>query len=234
MDFVKWATMGNLLKGNGGKKGGMVDQHDRAMLDLKVQRDKLNIYLEKMEDLISKEVANAKLLLQQGKKEKAKLFLKKKRMQETMLERSLNQVLNIEEMINSIEFAKLQTKVFEGLKQGNAALKEIQGQIDLDELDKIMDETQEAAEFQKEMDAILSKAMSAEDDAAVDEELRKIAAEFEQPAVIKDEVKATEMRELQNEAPDVPTDDPVMAARETKKTESETKTKEALKQAVAA
>ncbi len=36
-----------------------------------------------------------------------------------------------------------------GLKQGNEALKEIQGQIDLDELDKIMEETQEAAEFQK-------------------------------------------------------------------------------------
>ncbi len=45
-----------------------------------------------MATVIAKEVSTAKELLKQGKKEKAKTVLKQKRLQETLLDRSMNQV----------------------------------------------------------------------------------------------------------------------------------------------
>ena len=46
--------------------------------------------------------------------------------------------------IDSIEFAQLEQKVFEGLKAGNEVLKEIQAQMSVEEIDELMLDTQEA------------------------------------------------------------------------------------------
>lgn len=42
----------------------------------------------------------------------------------------------------------MQQKVFEGLKKGNEVLKEIHSQMSIEDIENIMQETQEAIEYQ--------------------------------------------------------------------------------------
>eukprot|EP01137_Pigoraptor_chileana_P021699 Opistho-2@85727 len=111
---------------NGGAAGkNRVTAHDRAVLDLKVQRDKLKQYQKKIQVVLEREIELARQAVREGKKQKAILLLKKKKYQESLLEKTEQQLMNLEEMVNSIEFALVEQKVIEGLKTGNDVLTEL-------------------------------------------------------------------------------------------------------------
>lgn len=77
------------------------------------------------------------------------LVLKRRKYQETLLEKNQKLLDNIQEMVDSIQFAQMEVKVFNSLKQGASTLKELHAQIDLGELEDIMTDTAEAIEKQK-------------------------------------------------------------------------------------
>jgi charged multivesicular body protein 6 len=56
---------------------------------------------------------------------------------------------NIYKQVSSIEFSLLETSVLHGLKQGNEALKEIHKEMNLESVEKLLDETQEAQAYQR-------------------------------------------------------------------------------------
>ncbi|RZF40526.1 hypothetical protein LSTR_LSTR000405 [Laodelphax striatellus] len=168
--------MGNLF---GKKKVSRVTNHDRAVLQMKVQRDKLKQYQQKIEKNLENERLLAKKLLTEGKRDRAKLLLKKKRYQEQLLSRTDGQLENLETLVHDLEFAQIETQVVEGLKTGNEALKKVNDMINIEEVEKILDETREGIEKQKEIDDLLSGAMTAEDDEAVEEEFAQMIADEE-------------------------------------------------------
>lgn len=51
--------------------------------------------------------------------------------------------------MDNIQFARLEVKVFQGLREGAKTLKEIHQQIDIGELQNIMDDTDECIQKQK-------------------------------------------------------------------------------------
>lgn len=156
-----------------------VTNHDRAVLQMKVQRDKLKQYQQKIEKNLENERLLAKKLLTEGKRDRAKLLLKKKRYQEQLLSRTDGQLENLETLVHDLEFAQIETQVVEGLKTGNEALKKVNDMINIEEVEKILDETREGIEKQKEIDDLLSGAMTAEDDEAVEEEFAQMIADEE-------------------------------------------------------
>ncbi|CAO2646333.1 Charged multivesicular body protein 6 [Lemmus lemmus] len=111
--------MGNLF---GRKKQSRVTEQDKAILQLKQQRDKLRQYQKRVTQQLEKERALARQLLRNGRKERAKLLLKKKRYREQLLDRTENQISSLEAMVQSIEFTQIEMKVMEGLKVGNECL----------------------------------------------------------------------------------------------------------------
>ncbi|NP_001086081.1 charged multivesicular body protein 6-A [Xenopus laevis] len=166
--------MGNLFAR---KRRSRVTEQDKAVLQLKQQRDKLKQYQKKITLQLQRERELAKQLLHDGKKEKAKLLLKKKRYQEQLLEKTDNQISNLEKMVEDIEFAQIEMKVIEGLKVGNECLKKMHEVMSIEEVERIMDETQEGIEYQRQIDEMLSGSLTAEDEEAILEELEAITQE---------------------------------------------------------
>uniref|UniRef100_A0A8C1E1M1 Charged multivesicular body protein 6 n=2 Tax=Cyprinus carpio TaxID=7962 RepID=A0A8C1E1M1_CYPCA len=121
---------------------------------LKQQRDKLKQYQKK-------------IALQLEKETSALLLLKKKCYQDQLLYKTDIQV-------QDIEFAQIEIKIIEGLKAGNYCLKQMHEVMSIEEVDRILEETQEATEYQKQIDELLAGSLTAEDEDAVLAELEAI------------------------------------------------------------
>uniref|UniRef100_A0A8D2QLX1 Charged multivesicular body protein 6 n=1 Tax=Zosterops lateralis melanops TaxID=1220523 RepID=A0A8D2QLX1_ZOSLA len=116
---------------------------------LKQQRDKLRQYQKRLSLGLERERALARQLLRDGKKEKALLLLKKKRYQEQLLDKTENQISNLERMVQDIEFTQIEMKVIEGLKIGNECLNKMHQVMSIEEVERIIGETQDAVEYQR-------------------------------------------------------------------------------------
>ncbi|XP_072311981.1 charged multivesicular body protein 6 [Eucyclogobius newberryi] len=199
--------MGNLF---GKKKRTRVTEQDKAVLQLKQQRDKLRQYQKRINLQLEKERTFAKQLLKDGKKEKALLLLKKKRYQEQLLDKTENQISNLEQMVQDLEFAQIEMKVLEGLKVGNDCLKKMHEVMSIEEVERIMDETQDAIEYQKQIDEMLAGSLTQEDE-------DDILAELE--AITQDDVELPEVPS--EELPEVPADKEEKPEREKSKKKPE-------------
>jgi charged multivesicular body protein 6 len=131
------------------KPTSRITQQDKAVLQLKQQRDKLKLYQRRIELSLESDRELAKKLLNKGQKERAKLLLRKKRYQESILQKTDNQLENMEKLTHDIEFAQVELQVINGLKQGNEALKKVNESLNIEDIEKILDETREGVEKQE-------------------------------------------------------------------------------------
>ncbi|KXN70602.1 hypothetical protein CONCODRAFT_49547 [Conidiobolus coronatus NRRL 28638] len=162
--------------GNNSSKN-KISSKDKVVLDLKIQRDKLKQYSKKIDLVIENETKIAKKLISEGKKDKALLALKKKKYQEKLLDDLGQQLFNLEEMTSTIEFTLVEQQVLEGLKKGNEVLNQLQKETPLDQVEKLMEDTLEAIEYQREIEEILSTSLPIEDQEALLEELEQLQEE---------------------------------------------------------
>ncbi|KAG7539103.1 Snf7 family [Arabidopsis suecica] len=211
--------MGNLFV-----KKPQITEVDRAILSLKTQRRKLGQYQQKLEKVIEAEKQAARDLIREKRKDRALLALRKKRTQEELLKQVDQWVINVEQQLADIELTSKQKAVFESLKQGNSAIKAIQSELDLDDVQKLMDDTADAKAYQDELNAILGEKLSAEDEEDVLAEFDNLESQLivdEMPEVPTKESEESDKLDL----PDVPTKTPVASNAEITPAESATKTK---------
>uniref|UniRef100_A0A3B3ZVT2 Uncharacterized protein n=1 Tax=Periophthalmus magnuspinnatus TaxID=409849 RepID=A0A3B3ZVT2_9GOBI len=164
--------MGNVF-GRKSQPSRVTDQ-DKAILQLKQQRDKLKQYQKRITVQLEKERLLAKQLVKDGKKKKALLLLKKKRYQDQLLDKTENQISNLEQMVQDIEFMQIEMKVIEGLKIGNECLKRMHEIMSIEDVESILDETQEAIEYQRQIDEMLAGSLTQEDEENILAELEAI------------------------------------------------------------
>jgi charged multivesicular body protein 6 len=110
-------------------------------------------------------------------------MLKRKRYQESIMDRYAKQMDQIDSMVTELESAQLNKEVLEKLKQGNEALNLINQTFSIEDAQKIMEDTAEAAEYQEEISKILSGQLSSKDIEEVEEELEALAREQQLPDV---------------------------------------------------
>ncbi|XP_013779156.1 charged multivesicular body protein 6-A-like [Limulus polyphemus] len=193
-----------ILFGKHNKKVSRVTEQDKAILQLKQQRDKLKQYQKKISINLEKERCLAKQLLQNGKKERARLLLKKKRFMEQMLEKTDAQLMNLENMAHDLEFAQIEIQVLDGLKVGNDSLKKMHELISVEDVEKILDETREGIEKQKEIDELLGEGFTQEDEEAISAELDAIIEESLPEAPVEAKEEEISLPEVPVEEPEVP------------------------------
>ena len=138
------------------KEKSRITEQDHAVLGLKKQRDQLKQYQKRINRDLEKEKELAKKLLKEGKKDRAKLLLRKKKFQEGLLDKTDAQLDQLERLVHDIEFATVQKQVLDGLKSGNDALEKANAMFSVDEIEDIMADTQEAVDKQREIDSLLS------------------------------------------------------------------------------
>lgn len=89
-------------------------------------------------------------MLAKGDKQRALLALRRKKYQETLLQKTDAQLEQLEKLTSSVEFALIQKDVFFGLQQGTKVLKEIHAEMGgLDHVEKMMGETAEEIAYQQ-------------------------------------------------------------------------------------
>ncbi|XP_018019208.1 charged multivesicular body protein 6-A-like [Hyalella azteca] len=191
------------------KKRSSVTEQDRAVLQLKTTRDKIRQYQKRSEALLEKDRELAKKLLLAHKKERAKLLLRKKRFIEDQLQRTDGQLENIERMIQDLEFAQIEIKVVDSLRDGNEALKEVNKLLSIDDIERILEETKEGAEKQEEISALLCGFAAAT--GLTEDEL-----DAELDALLQQDSSGDKIPELpsvpEEQLPDVPQEEPSAAA----------------------
>ncbi|KAJ6509422.1 Snf7 family [Mycena vitilis] len=175
-----------------------ITAQDRAILDLKLQRDKLKQYQKKIQVVLNREHAIAKAHLATGQKDRAVIALRRRKYQQSLLLKTDGQLETLEELVSTIEFSLVEVSVLHGLKQGNEVLKEIHKEMNIESVEKLMDETQEAREYQREIGELLANNLTADEEDAVQDELRQLQAE----AMLGEAAKDVEL-------PSVPTHEPV-------------------------
>ncbi|OJA16218.1 hypothetical protein AZE42_00101 [Rhizopogon vesiculosus] len=152
-------------------------QQVHASLSLKLQRDKLKQYQKKIQVVLDREHEIAKAHLATGQKDRAVIALRRRKYQQSLLLKTDSQLENLEQLVSTIEFSLVEVSVFHGLKQGNEVLQEIHREMSIESVEKLMDETQEAREYQREIGDLLANRLTNDEEGAVQEELRALQAE---------------------------------------------------------
>lgn len=150
-----------------------------AILDLKLQRDKLHQYQRKITHILDLEHSAAKRALAAGDKSRALLALRRRKYQSSLLSKTDAQLATLEQLVNSIEFALVQKDVVYGLKEGNKVLKEIQKEMTLEDVERLMEETEEAVQWQEEVGRMLAERVTRGEEEEVEDELEALRLEVE-------------------------------------------------------
>ncbi|WWD18581.1 hypothetical protein CI109_103034 [Kwoniella shandongensis] len=170
-----WQTA--LVKMGVAQPGPKITSQDRAILDLKLQRDKMKQYQKRLQVVLDREKEIAREALKAGNKTRALTALRQRKYQEQLLSKTDNQLMTLQELVNTIEFTQIQNTVMHGLEMGADVLKQLHAEMSLERVEKLMDQTREGVEYQREIDETLMSKMSPEEEDEVQEELERLQRE---------------------------------------------------------
>ncbi|CAM9929985.1 unnamed protein product, partial [Choristocarpus tenellus] len=172
--------MGNLVgKSKRAKKNkSRVTDQDRAVLDLKNSRDRLQKYQKRLDKESSRLQSQALTLVKEGQKDKALLLLKIKKFKQEQASKADGQLLSVMQMMENIEWGSQQLKVFEALKEGNVALDRLHTEMPLDKVEELMDDTAESIAMSEEISRAIGGSWTDANEEDLLREFDKLQAEM--------------------------------------------------------
>mmetsp|Transcript_23045 Transcript_23045/g.48057 ORF Transcript_23045/g.48057 Transcript_23045/m.48057 type:complete len:223 (-) Transcript_23045:299-967(-) len=164
--------------------GGGISDVDRAMLDLKNARDRLQRYRNKLEQDDVKLLAQAKKAKDAGRKEKALGILRLRKYKQTQAASCEEQLLNVMQMVETIDSKQNEQQVLQAMAAGKDSLKKMHEETTVDDVLDLMDSIKEEVEVEQEITSILQGVpeLSPADEEAVEAELAALQAEMDAEA----------------------------------------------------
>jgi len=199
--------MGGALSSNGGgnKKAAaqaQITDVDRAILDLKNTRDRLTKYNLALEKSSEKLMERAKAAKQAGHTKTALGLLRLKKYKQSQVEQVQTQLLNVHQMIETIDSQQRNSQIVESMKAGKQALAKLHEETTVEDVLTLMDEITEQHAMEEEIANAINDAMpnalSAAQEEAVEAELAALEAEIQGTTV--------DAGQTSLEMPAVPTD----------------------------
>lgn len=146
-----------------------VTETDRAILDLKIQRDKLKQLRKRLTVVLEKEHQAAVKYLKESQadpslKKLALLALRKKKYQQTLIDKTEEQLNNLETLTFNIENALVQKELLEGIKKGNAVLAKLNKECDIDRVENIMGQLKDEITYQREVEDLMGELSKEDED----------------------------------------------------------------------
>jgi len=160
---------------------------DRAVLDLKNSRDRLKKYRTKLQADDEKLLLKAKELKRSKKEQSALNLLKLRKYKIREVDKVEQQLLNVYEMIQTIDTKQQEAFVLDAISQGTEALKVLHSERSIDDVIKIMEDAQEEAEIENEINNIIGGGIT--DDFDIEEleaELDAMETSIEKDTVLPD------------------------------------------------
>ena len=139
------------------KKSVKLNQTEKAILECKTCRDKIKRYIRNLEQKENNSRTKVKELLQKKQRNRAKLYLKQAKLFSEQTKVADGQLQMINQQIADIESTSNMNQCAAVLNQGNAVLKQLQNEVNIehwedirDDLDELKERDREVADFFKE------------------------------------------------------------------------------------
>ncbi len=155
-----------------------ISAQDKAILDMKLQRDKLHQYQRRITLLTSRETEIAKQCLRSHDRPRALLALRRKKYQQSLLQKTDQQLAQLEVLTSDVEFALVQKDVLFGLQQGTKVLKQIHREMgSLESVEKMVGDGEEEMKYQEEVAEALKGRMTNQEEDEVEDELEMLVTQ---------------------------------------------------------
>ena len=177
------------------RKTVTLNDTENAILQCKTCRDKIKQYIKRLENRQNICQEKAKELVRSKERDRAKIYLRQKKLHQEQIKTSEGQLEMIENQIKEIESANNLQECMACLKQGNEVLKKLQNTIK--EWEKVKDDMSELKEKDQEISNYFKEygINEAEYDEQVNDELDKLIndiqgdAKIDLPNVPKDKIE---------------------------------------------
>jgi charged multivesicular body protein 6 len=160
------------------KAGGTISEHDRAVLDLKVARDRLKKYQRKLDGDAATLVKQAQVLVLEGRRDRALMLLKIKKYKLQQSDKADAQLFTVTELIDSVEWEGQQSQVLAALAEGTKALNALHASMPIEDVEQLMADTQEALDYEAEISSVIAGSWSPESESSLMEEFAALEKEL--------------------------------------------------------
>ena len=154
---------------------------EKAIVDCKLCRDKINAYIRRLEVREKKSREKAKELLKDKQRDRAKFYLRQAKLHSAQIKTNEGQLEMVNNQIIQIESSKNLQECLKVLQNGKDVLKKMQDSIKIEEWEKVRDDMDELKEKDKEISNFLKEygISEAEYDNEVNNDFDKLVAEIE-------------------------------------------------------
>lgn len=142
--------MGNFF-GCAKSRQAKLNQQEQAIFDCKKTRDKIKEYIKRLQKIETLRKEEAKRALKEKNRDRAKLFLKQSKLYAEQINSATGQLNAIEEQITRIETAEHQKEILTVLEQGNKVLKSLTEEVNVEKLEKVVDDMNDLKYQQEEI-----------------------------------------------------------------------------------
>ena len=169
------------LKNSAQKTVVQLSPTERAILDCKSCRDKIKRYIKNLEQKEQRSKLKVKELLRLKQRDRAKLYLKQSKLFSEQTKIADGQLDMINQQIANIESTSNMNECSEVLNRGNAVLKQLQNEVNIEHWENIKDDLDELKERDREIgDFFKEKGIDEEElETQCDDEINKLLAEMQ-------------------------------------------------------
>ena len=170
------------------KTAVVITEKDRTILQLKMTAKDMRKYQRGLEEACASLLERAKGLAGQAQQQNALNLMRlraRKLQQIALLD---GQVGNILQVVEQVEMADINKDVYQCLRQGAATLKQLNDEMPIEEVQRILQDTREALDLENEISSLLGAGFSTVDKEALEKQLEELMQPTDDAAMGRQQV----------------------------------------------